>query len=478
MRFRTKTILGIALIELALLSFLIIGTLHTLRQSNEDELTRRALLGGELLAASAKDALIAHDFATLDSIVGDMLQTGQFVYLRFLDDGGFTLSESGDAALLKRPFSADEDLQQVDDAVFDRVMKVDVAGINYGQVQFGISVKPLAVLLTQTWQWTIAVALLNMLLVALFSWILGSYLGRQLMTLREASERFAKGDLDYRIKVKGKDELAETANTFNRMVERLAESHRQLSNEIAARKKTAERLQRANEDMEHFTTIAAHHLQEPPRRLISFTHHLKQQLEETSELTEDGKMSLMFIEQSATRQRVLVQGIQRYLAAEKPRGEIEKVEMKPVLEKVLQHYADRIERLDARIIIHDLPALMIDKPRLDDLCHKLIDNALHYHQPDRKPVIEISGHSDSEKNCYYFCDNGIGIPEEYHQRVFKVFERLQVNHDQTRTGVGLAIVKRIVESCDGGVFLQENSGGGVIVTLAFPKILAETADDS
>lgn len=468
MRFRTKTILGIALIELALLSLLIIGTLHTLRQSNENELMRRALLGGELLAASAKDALIAHDFATLDSIVTDLLKTGQFAYLRFMDGDGFTLSSGGDKDTLQRPFSADENLQQVDDAVFDREIKVDVAGINYGRVQFGISVKPLTVLLAQTWQWTIAVALLNMLLVALFSWMLGNYLGRQLQTLREASERFATGNLDYRIEVKGRDELAETANTFNSMVEQLSESHRRLSEEVTVRQKTAERLQRANEDMAHFTNIAAHHLQEPPRRLISFAQRLKQQLE-ASELTEESKMSLMFIEQGAARQRALVQDIQRYLAAETPRGKVEAQDLKVMLENILPHYADRIESLGASIIIHELPPLMMDEPRLGDICHQLLDNALHYHHPDKKPVIEICCHRESGKNRYCFSDNGIGIPEQYRQRVFKVFERLQVNSDQNRTGVGLAIVKRIVESCEGSILLQENSGGGITVVLEFPN---------
>ena len=468
MRFRTKTILGIAFIELTLLSLLIIGTLHTLRQSNENELMRRVLLGGELLAASAKDAIIAHDFATLDSIVEDMLKTEQFIYVRFLDDSGFTLAKGGHAEDLAKVFVADEQLQKVDDAVFDKQVWVNLNGINYGQVQFGISVKPLTILLTQTWQWTIAIALLNMFLVALFSWILGNYLSQQLMRLRDASHRFAEGDLDYRIEITTQDELAETAQTFNNMVEQLAQSHQKLSAEVLARKKTAEHLQRANADLAHFTKIAAHHLQEPPRRLISFTQYLKNQLG-SEMLNDDIRMSLMFIEESATRQRALIQDIQRYLAAEQPRAQIECVKLKPVLEKVLQYYEETIKNLNATIIINELPDMMIDKPRLNDLCHKLIDNALHYHHPDRKPVIQINGESKAGKNYYYFTDNGMGIPKQYNERVFQVFERLQVDHDKNRTGVGLAIVKRIVESCEGHIFLQDSDSGGITVVLEFPE---------
>ncbi|NOQ36714.1 MAG: HAMP domain-containing protein [Methylococcaceae bacterium] len=471
MRIRSKTILGIALIELSLLSLLVIGTLHTLRQSNEDELMRRVSLSEKLLVASAKDALIAHDFATLDDIVADMLQTGQFVYLRFIDDEGFTMREGGDGELLKRAFTADKSLQEtIDDNIFDKHVFVSVAKINYGEVQFGISVKPLDELLTQTWQWAIAVALLNILLVALFSWLLGSYLVRQLMVLRDASRRFAAGDLNYRIPIKGKDELAETTETFNNMAGQLEMSHQQLFSEIAERKKMTEKLQQANTNLAHFTNIAAHHLQEPPRRLISFVQRLKTQLN-SELLTKDAAMSLMFIEQSATRQRALTKDIQRFLASENPQGIVEKSEFQPLLKKAQQDHAQLIEDLNATITIHSLPPLMIDKPRLYDICYILLDNALYYHHPDRPLEIEIKSESKAKKNYYYFMDNGVGIPKQHYERVFQVFERLQINDDQNRTGIGLALVKRIIESCNGRIFLQENISGGITVVLEFPQII-------
>jgi signal transduction histidine kinase len=69
---------------------------------------------------------------------------------------------------------------------------------------------------------------------------------------------------------------------------------------------------------------------------------------------------------------------------------------------------------------------------------------------------------------YYVKDNGVGIPAEYRERVFLVFERLQVNDDQESTGIGLAIVRRILESCDSSVFLKETTGGGTTVVFDLP----------
>ena len=102
MRFRTKTILGVAAIEMALLAVLVGSALSILRESNETELIRRVQLGGKLLAAAAKDAVISQDLATLDSLVDEAMASGQIDFVRILDSGGVVLSKRGEAALLAR----------------------------------------------------------------------------------------------------------------------------------------------------------------------------------------------------------------------------------------------------------------------------------------------------------------------------------------------------------------------------------------
>jgi signal transduction histidine kinase len=99
----------------------------------------------------------------------------------------------------------------------------------------------------------------------------------------------------------------------------------------------------------------------------------------------------------------------------------------------------------------------------------LLDNALHYPRLDTPPKIRIYGENHGQRIRYYVEDNGIGIPAEYRERVFLVFERLQVNDNQTSTGIGLAIVRRILESCDGTVTLIETAGGGTTVVFDLPK---------
>jgi PAS domain S-box-containing protein len=225
MRFRSKTILGVAVIELVLLAVLVGSALSILRDSNETELTRRVQLGGQLLAVAAKDAVISQDLATLDSLVTEAMASGQIDYVRILDASGTVLSERGEAKLLSRAFHPETRIDQVTDGVFDWSAPVQAGGILHGEVRLGISTEPLNVLLATARRWAAGIAGLEMLLVAVFSWLLGTFLSRQLVALRKASDHFVAGDFDHRVPVQGNDELADTARAFNRLAEQLSETN-------------------------------------------------------------------------------------------------------------------------------------------------------------------------------------------------------------------------------------------------------------
>lgn len=223
MRFRTKTIVGVAIIEMALLAVLVGSALSLLRDSNEAELTRRVQLGGKLLAVAAKDAVISQDLATLDSLVAEAMASGQITFISVLDASGRVLSGQGDAALLARPFHPDTRIDQVTDGIFEWSAPVLAGGIRHGEVRVGVSTDPLNVLLASARRWAGGIAAIEIALVALFSWLLGNYLARQLVALQRASKRYAAGDFEHRIVVAGNDELAQTAMAFNLMAQQLDE---------------------------------------------------------------------------------------------------------------------------------------------------------------------------------------------------------------------------------------------------------------
>ncbi len=467
MRFRTKTILGVALIQALLLPLVVMSALHNLRQANEEELEQQVQLAGRLIAASARDAVISEDLATLDGIVAEVMAAHQFDYLRILDSSGRTLAAAGHPPA--GPFHTDQRVAEVTDGSLDWEEAINVAGLPYGRLQLGLSTRRLEQALAEAWRWALGLLAMEMGLVALFSWLLGSHLVRQLIALRDASLRFASGELDHRVAELGNDELAETARAFNTMARQLGESHRQLSSEVSQRQEAQEALARANADLRRFAEISAHHLQEPTRRLTSFAQRLHSRLAGRLE-DEEANLSLEFIVQGANRLRALVRDVQLYLAASEPRGEPASLNPDGVVQGVLERLAPQIRSSGAQIDLASLPPLPIDPPRLTDLLLALFDNALRYRQPERPLRIALSvGEGGAGRLQLQLCDNGHGIPAEYRERVFRVFERLQPGGPDAGTGLGLALARRIVESCGGSIHLTESSGGGTTVVIDLPN---------
>ena len=250
MKFRTKTILGIAAIETTLLVILVASTLTVLRSSNESELMRRVQLGGKLIAAAARDAVISQDLATLDSLVDEAMTSKQIDFVRILDARGAVLTQRGASALLERPFRQDIAIAQSSDNIYDWSQPVLAAGIRYGEVQLGVSTDPLVSLLASAKKWAGLIAVLEMLLVALFSWLFGSYLVRQLAQLRIASQAFAEGDFLRRVPITGNDELTQLGQAFNLMAEHLGQRDLLLRTENQMRLKAQQQAEFAKDQAE------------------------------------------------------------------------------------------------------------------------------------------------------------------------------------------------------------------------------------
>lgn len=223
MKFRWKTIIGIAVIEAALLLVLILSSLQVLRSTNEDELRKRAYTSAQLFASSATDAVVAMDLASLNSILAQVLKNPGIVYARVRGDNK-VLVEGGDPQMLKRLFKAHHSLEEVNDGVFDAYADISIGGENYGRVEIGFSVDSIKTALSEAQQRFFSIAAIEMLLVALFSYILGRYLTRGLDALKTATTHIAQGDFGYQLEVRGKDELADTAHAFNKMARTLQET--------------------------------------------------------------------------------------------------------------------------------------------------------------------------------------------------------------------------------------------------------------
>jgi PAS domain S-box-containing protein len=252
--FRLKTILGIALIESLLLIILIIGGMHFLRTSNQDQLATRADSTAHLFAASTKDAVIATDLATLDTLVQELLRNPELIYARVIGAGQI-LAEGGDPTALARAYRQDHSVDSVHDGLFDTHADIRAASHLFGRVELGMSTDAIAQVLNEATHWTVLIATLEVVLVALFSFVLGAFLTAQLRRLKQASEQIAENGPGFQTEITGHDEIADVSQAFNQMSRRLAASYQELQDSLEAHRRLS-RLAARNEAA-HAATLAA-----------------------------------------------------------------------------------------------------------------------------------------------------------------------------------------------------------------------------
>ncbi|MFA7282650.1 MAG: ATP-binding protein [Sterolibacterium sp.] len=237
--------------------------------------------------------------------------------------------------------------------------------------------------------------------------------------------------------------------------------------DITERKHAEDKLMRANADLQRFAEVTAHHLQEPARRMANYAERLSTQLGPRLD-DDEAQLSLEFIRQQARREQILLRDVERYLASDQPRSKVESVDVRPAVARILEQLRNRINETGAEIVLNNLPPCRIDLPRFNDIFMIALENALTYGRSQHPLHIEIAGECKDNKVRYSVSDNGPGVEMQYRERVFRVFERLSSDDTEAGTGIGLAILRRVVESCDGRAWIDETLGGGCRLLFELP----------
>jgi len=226
-----------------------------------------------------------------------------------------------------------------------------------------------------------------------------------------------------------------------------------------------QRLAQRAADLQRFAEVTAHHLQEPARRVISYSERLREQLAGRLD-DREVDLSLDFICAQAERLRKLLGDLELFLAADQPLGKSEPCDAAGTVRSVLGRLAERIAVVDAKVTVAQLPPAFIDARRLARMFEIALDNALRHASGERPLAIEIGGTESGRQVRYSISDNGPGVEAVYRERVFRLFERLSSGGEGT--GVGLAILRRIAESAGGRAWLEESTAGGCRVVLELP----------
>jgi signal transduction histidine kinase/PAS domain-containing protein len=244
---------------------------------------------------------------------------------------------------------------------------------------------------------------------------------------------------------------------------------------------TIKALELSNTHLEDFAHAASHDLKEPLRKIRTFTDRLKSTLEE--KMTEAEMALFRRIEVAAERMQLLVDDLLEFShVSEKPQ-KMEIVDLTEKVQRVLTDLELPIEEKCAIIKLDPLPIIQGNRRQLQQLFQNLISNALKYSKPDIAPEVTIGyriinggdveisipqDYKDKKFHLIEVTDNGIGFEQEYAEQIFKMFQRLHGKTEFAGTGVGLSIVRKVVENHNGYIWAKSEPGKGARFSVLLP----------
>lgn len=239
-----------------------------------------------------------------------------------------------------------------------------------------------------------------------------------------------------------------------------------------------ERLRRYVVDLERIAEVAAHDLQEPLRRVVAYAQLLSTHAQNA--LDAESRDYVAHVVSGAQRMRKLVQDLEAFVAVDHlPNSEVV-VPASGSINAAAAGLAEDIRCAGATVLIDTLPAVAADERSLTEIFTQLMDNALRYRSPDRKPLIHVSARREEGFAVFSVRDNGQGIEDRYLPRLFEVFHRLHGVDERggTGTGIGLAIVRRMVERMGGRVWVDSLAGQGSTFSFTLPLTVVRLAGNS
>ncbi len=286
-----------------------------------------------------------------------------------------------------------------------------------------------------------------------------------LATMQQVTQ---SGNYKNRVQVKGDDEVNTLSCAFNTMLEEIEKR------EMHIKQRTAE-LETANKEMESFSYSVSHDLRAPIRAINGFSKIIEKK--HTPQLDDEGKNLLNTISEEATRMGRLIDDLLAFSRLGKKEIQKAKIDMTELAKEVINEILKlEAEKYKAIITIDQLSSADCDRVLIKQVFVNLISNALKFSFQNPEPAIHIGSYSEPNSIVYYIRDNGVGFDMKFYDKLFGVFQRLHNPDEFPGTGIGLAIVKRIIIRHGGKVWAVGKVNQGATFYFSLPDNTTNSAN--
>lgn len=226
-------------------------------------------------------------------------------------------------------------------------------------------------------------------------------------------------------------------------------------------------LEQSNRDLEQFAYIASHDLQEPLRMVASFTQLLQQRY--NNQLDDQGREYIRYAVEGSHRMQALLEELLFFSKVHSHVRDLKPVSLVTACEDACKNLSGIIRNSRAIIDFDFLPDVIGNHVQLTQVFQNLISNAIKFN--DGRPYIAITAQQRQNYWVIQVSDNGIGMPDEHIEKIFKIFQRLHNAPDEKGNGIGLALCKKVVEHHKGRIWVDSEVGRGTIFTFTLPSAL-------
>jgi PAS domain S-box-containing protein len=235
-------------------------------------------------------------------------------------------------------------------------------------------------------------------------------------------------------------------------------------------RKNAEDKTEANKALEAFTGMVSHDLRAPARAVVGFAKIIQE--EYSAKMCADERELFGYIEDGGKRMNILIDDLLKLAKNGNEKLKLEPVDMKRLIGAIWLNISRNVAH-QAVLELKEMPVILADESMMHQVVENLLTNAIKYSSKKEKPVITIWCEEANEKVTFYFKDNGAGFDMNQYYRLYGAFQRLHNQSDFEGTGVGLSLVKRIIEKHGGTVGAESKVGEGATFYFSLPALAAK-----
>jgi signal transduction histidine kinase len=435
----------------ALTAVVVMTVAHMLRELNaaERETRTRLATAARTLAKAVESSIASNNTRTLPSIVAHTIDDEEILYMRIFDKAGAEVYRPG--------------LNRDTTGLLLTNVPIGSAANALGRVEMGIGQATTSARIMSAVLQDLAVGMLVVGAAVGLSFLASGPVCNALRDLQGFVKRLAASEGRHERLDSDLKEVDQVGAVLNDVVARVSDAQQRLA-------RAQNELKAAQKEMDEYTYVISHDLKEPLRGIDAFSKFLVDDYRDR--LDEEGRHKIDVIRQSALRMQRLINDLLKFSRIGQQKAPMVPIGLNAMLMHVRVNLQYALDAKKAELHVEKLPTVVCEATAMTEVFHNLISNAIKYNNKPN-PVVEVgcveqvNPETGAIEYLFHVRDNGVGIKPEYFEKIFQIFQRL--HRDQEGTGIGLTIVKRVIEWHGGRIWLESTEGEGTTFYFTLPK---------